>query len=69
MARAPRSAPPTPDEGFALLYELADALDRLGESARALAVLMELDADAGAYRDVRQRVEQLSRTQAGSRGA
>ena len=48
-----RRLAPTPEEGFALLYDLADTLDRLGESARALAVLMELDADAAGYRDVR----------------
>jgi tetratricopeptide (TPR) repeat protein len=68
LERAAEAPPPTPEEGFALLYELADALDRLGESARALAVLMELDADAAGYRDVRERVAQLSRAQAGSRG-
>ncbi len=67
--RAAEAPPPTPEEGFALLYELADTLDRLGESARALAVLMELDADTGGYRDVRERVAQLARDQAGSRGA
>ena len=66
--RAAEAPAPTPEEGFALLYELADTLDCLGESARALAVLMELDADTGGYRDVRERVAQLARDQAGSRG-
>ena len=69
LERAAEAPAPTPEEGFALLYELADTLDRLGESARALAVLMELDADAGGYRDVRQRVAELSRDQAGGRNA
>ena len=69
LERAAEAPPSTPEEGFALLYDLADTLDRLGESARALAVLMELDADAAGYRDVRDRVAQLSRAQAGSRGA
>jgi tetratricopeptide (TPR) repeat protein len=69
LERAAEAPAPTPDDGFAVLYELADTLDRLGESARALAVLMELDADAGAYRDVRDRVAQLSRVQAGGPGA
>jgi hypothetical protein len=50
------------------LYELAEVLERLGESARALAVLIEIDTDAGAYLDVRERIEQLTRAQAGSRG-
>ncbi len=68
LERATETAPPTPEEGFALLYDLADALDRLGETARALALLMELDADSGGYRDVRARIEHLARTQAGSHG-
>ena len=68
LERAAEAPAPSPDEGFALLYELADALERLGESARALAVLMELDADAGGYRDVRARIDHLTRVQAGSHG-
>ena len=56
----------TQEEGFAVLYELADTLERLGEPARALAILVDLDADAGEYRDVRMRIEQLARGQAGS---
>ena len=52
-----------------VLYELAEVLQQLGETARALAILMELDADAGGYRDVRTRIEYLTREQAGSRGA
>jgi tetratricopeptide (TPR) repeat protein len=67
LERAAEAPAPTPEEAHALLYELADALERTGESARALAVLMELDADVGAaYRDVRERVDQLAR---GSQGA
>ncbi|MSO45654.1 MAG: tetratricopeptide repeat protein, partial [Acidobacteria bacterium] len=53
---------------FKASSELADALERLGEAARALAVLMELDADAGGYRDVRTRIDHLTREQAGSHG-
>jgi len=68
LERAAETAPPTQEEGFALLYDLADALDRLGETARALALLIELDADSGGYRDVRARIEYLARTQAGSQG-
>jgi tetratricopeptide (TPR) repeat protein len=55
---------PSQDEAYAVLYDLADALARLGEPARALAILIDLDAEAGEYRDVRIRIEQL----AGSRG-
>ncbi len=69
LERAAEAPAPAPDEGFAVLYDLAEALERLGESARALAILMELDADAGGYRDVRTRIEHLTREQAGSRGA
>ena len=46
------------------MYDLADALALLGEASRALAILIDLDAEAGDYRDVRARIEQL----AGSRG-
>ena len=60
LERAAEAPAPTPEEGFALLYDLADTLERLGESGRALAVLMELEADAPRYRDVRQRVERLA---------
>ena len=64
--RAAEAPAPTPDEGYAVLYELAAALETQGESARALAILMELDADAGGYRDVRDRIAQLTRAQTGS---
>ena len=40
------------DVGFEVLYDLADALEQAGEPARALAILMELQADAGDYRDI-----------------
>ncbi len=59
--RAAETAAPSADEGFAVLYELADVLERVGESVRALAVFIELEADAGIYRDVHARVEQLTR--------
>jgi tetratricopeptide (TPR) repeat protein len=54
----------TPDDGFGVLYDLADALERAGEPARALAIFIDLDADAGGYRDVRARIESLARAQA-----
>jgi hypothetical protein len=46
------------------LYDLADGLEAIGESARALAVCLELQADAGAYRDVAVRIDRLTRVQA-----
>ena len=67
--RAAEAPAPTPNDAFAVLYELATALEELGETARALAILIELDGDAGSYRDVRMRIESLTREQAGSRGA
>ena len=69
LERAAEAPAPTPDEAFSLLYDLADTLERLGESGRALAVLMELDADAAGYRDVRERIEELSRDQGGGPSA
>ena len=47
------------NEAHALFNELADALEADGEVARALAVCLELQADAGAYRDVAERVSRL----------
>ena len=60
---------PLPDEGYALLYELGDALEQMGESSRALAVLIELDAEAPGYRDVHARVERLALSLAEGRQA
>lgn len=68
MERAAEAPAPTPDEASAVLYDLASVLERLGEPARALAVLMVLEADAAGYRDVRRRIEELTRQQTGSRG-
>lgn len=62
LERAAEAPAADPDEGRAVLYELASALQQLGESARELAVLMEIEADAVAYRDVPQRIEQLRLT-------
>lgn len=66
LERAAEAPAPTPEEGYALLYELAGALEAQGESARTLAILMELDAETDGYRDVRNRIVQLSRAQTGS---
>ena len=61
---AAQAPAPTAEEGHALLYDLADALEREGEIARALAVSLELQADAGDYRDVSARIKRLTRVQA-----
>jgi tetratricopeptide (TPR) repeat protein len=57
--RAAEAPAPTPAAAHQLLYELATALEAQGESARALAVLLELQSEAGEYRDLAQRLEHL----------
>jgi tetratricopeptide (TPR) repeat protein len=61
--RAAEAPAPTPEAGRALLYELGQALEVCGEVARALAVYLELQADAGEYADLKSRIERLSRAQ------
>ena len=63
--RAAEAPAPSMDAARSLLYELGDTLETGGESARALAVFLELQSDAGDYRDVNRRVERLSRVQTG----
>lgn len=58
--RAAEAPSPTLEEGHALLYELADALESVGETARALAIYLELRTHAGAYRDVTGRIDRLA---------
>ena len=62
--RAAQAPPPSPAEGQELLYGLADMLESAGEGARALAIFMELRAEAANYRDVSIRVSRLSKAQA-----
>lgn len=68
LERAAEAPASSLDEGFAVLYELADVLERKGDRDRALNVLLALDADAPSYRDVPARIEHLTRPRAGSRG-
>jgi tetratricopeptide (TPR) repeat protein len=65
MERAVQAPAPSPDEYHTLLYELAESLEEAGETARALAICLELQADAGPYRDVAARVDRLAKVQAG----
>lgn len=51
----------TPAERSDTLLRLADLLERSSETARALAVCLELQADAGDYKDLAARIERLSR--------
>ena len=62
--RATQAPAPSADDGYMLLYELADVLEATGEVGRALAICMELQADAGDFRDVKARVSRLSKAQA-----
>jgi tetratricopeptide (TPR) repeat protein len=61
--RAAEAPAPTPEAGRQLLYELGLALEDSSETSRALAVYLELQADARDYRDVTARVDRLSRVQ------
>jgi tetratricopeptide (TPR) repeat protein len=65
LERAAEATMPSPEEGQALLYDLGLALEDAGETARALAVFLELQATAGEYRDVAERVDRLARVQTG----
>ncbi len=58
--RAAETPAPSADASRELLYELGRALEDEGESVRALAVYLELQAEAGGYRDVDARVKALS---------
>lgn len=58
--RAAEAPAPSPDEARSLLYDLGDVLETVGETARALAVFLELQTDHPGYRDVPERVAQLS---------
>ncbi len=62
--RAAEAPAPSADDFHELLYDFAGVLETRGEVARALAMSLELQADAGAYRDVADRVERLSKVQA-----
>jgi tetratricopeptide (TPR) repeat protein len=63
--RAAEAPPPSPDEAYALFYELAASLESVGEVARALAICLELQAEAGKYRDLSERIARLSKAQGG----
>jgi tetratricopeptide (TPR) repeat protein len=64
LERATQAPAPNQDDGHQVLYELAEGLEQAGETARALAVCLELQADAGEYKDVADRVDRLAKVQA-----
>jgi len=65
LERAAEAPAPGVNEARELLYDLGAILESSGETARALAVFLELQSDAGDYRDVAARIERLARVQAG----
>jgi len=58
--RAAQAHAPNAGAGRDLLYELGHLLAEAGETARALAVFLELQADAPDYRDVGAEIERLT---------
>lgn len=58
--RAAEAPAPDAASAHALLYDLATVLEAHGENARALAVFLELQAEAGDYRDLTARLEHLT---------
>jgi tetratricopeptide (TPR) repeat protein len=60
LERAVEAAPAATDESRQLLYDLGLLLSEAGESERALAVFLELQADSPEYRDVAMRIGRLS---------
>jgi tetratricopeptide (TPR) repeat protein len=65
LERAAEASAPDAEAARALLYDLGCGLDEAGEVARALAVFLELQSEAGDYRDVPSRIDRLARVQAG----
>jgi tetratricopeptide (TPR) repeat protein len=61
--QAAQAPAPSADEGYGLLYELAEALESLGEVERALAICLELQSEAGDYRDVAVQISRLAKVQ------
>jgi tetratricopeptide (TPR) repeat protein len=58
---------PVPDAAVKrpVLYDLAESLEALGESDRALGVLLDLLSQVEDYRDARARLDRLLRVDAG----
>jgi tetratricopeptide (TPR) repeat protein len=64
LEQASHASAPNKDDGLQVLYELADGLEQSGETARAFAVFLELQADTADYRDIAERVDRLAKVQA-----
>jgi tetratricopeptide (TPR) repeat protein len=61
--RAAQAPAPSEEEAHMLMYELADALESVGEVARALAICIELQSRAPEFRDVGACVDRLAKVQ------
>ena len=65
LERAAEAPAPGEEDSRALLYDLGTMVEESGDTARALAVFLELQSEAGDYRDVAERVERLARVETG----
>ncbi len=65
LERASEAPAPSPEAARELQYDFGVTLDDIGETARALAIFLELQAEAGDYRDVPSRIDRLARVQSG----
>jgi tetratricopeptide (TPR) repeat protein len=65
LERAAEAPAPSEDDSRALLYDLGTLVEESGDTARALAVFLELQSEAGEYRDVAERVERLAKVETG----
>ena len=65
LERALEAPAPASEDRVALMYDLADTLARQREGSRAMAVFMEVESELSGYRDVRDRIAQLSQAEIG----
>jgi len=68
LERASEAPAPTIEEWRALAYDLGAALEETGETARALAIFLELQSEVGEYRDLAARIEHLARVETETEG-
>ena len=65
LQQATRETAATPEDRRAVLFDLGVLLDEAGEPDGALAIFLELQADAGDYHDVPSRIDRLARVKSG----